>query len=91
MMIPCDLLVTKDQRVFINGQEIGMVVAFDLDVQPASLTEVTLRFFPTSVVFGDPPIDGMQTSYIDKQGRERVDINKAIENARKRLEKKQQP
>lgn len=51
----CDVLVTRDGRVFINGHPISNVVQMSLDRDMSGPSRLTLELVPTSVVHGDPP------------------------------------
>ncbi len=89
--LPCDVVITPDQRVFINGHQIGGVMGIDMEAEAHQLTNLTLRINPSSLVVGDPPTDslgGLSDVYDDQDGEARVDIGSAIAKARRRLARK---
>ncbi len=89
--LPCDIVITPDQRVFINGHQIGCVMGIDMEAEPRHPTSLTLRINPSSLVVGDPPtgsLGGLADVYDDQDGEARVDIGSAIAKARRRLARK---
>lgn len=85
----CDVLLTKTGRVFVNGIEIGFITEIDYNHGRAhGLPELRVSMRPTSIIQGEPP-----TSEIERLHRQvvsdptaKVDITKAIENAKARME-----
>ena len=47
--------------------------------------ELQLELLPTSVVYGDPPVNEPDGDYHDDQNVPRVDIREAISKAKKRM------
>ncbi len=88
---PCDVVITRDQKVFINGHQMGGVTEIEVEAVPLEPTRVRIEMIPNSLVYGDPPtgsLGGLSAVYDDANGEARVDIHKAIESARKRVARK---
>lgn len=90
--VPCDVLILQNHRVFINGTEIGNVIDLNYEQSVSTCHQLTITCVPTSVMTGKPPeetvrrlAEGMGLSDPDA----RVDIDKAIQSARRRLQQKE--
>ena len=90
----CDIVITKNHEVYINGTQIGWVKDFHHTVEYPNGDEVELRLKPTSVIFGEAPISTVSALHeavvhndSDSLGNggTTVDIGRAIENAKKRV------
>lgn len=85
----CDVLITKDQGVFINGEPIPGVVEYTVEASDIVRfgqmvdPQLTLVIRPSSIVYGDPPI-GMEDESKDDTSLPRIDLNDAIERMQKR-------
>lgn len=79
---PCDVVVSHDQRVYVNGNEIGWVtdIEFSQDMQGP---ELILRMRPTSFTQGQPPREQLE-AMVEDQDEETVNVNKAMKRIRER-------
>lgn len=81
----CDVVVTHDHRVYINGHEIPRVMEMEYTHGgPAAPPELVLRLYPTSVMTGRPPKE--TTEAMAEQPDAQVDLNRAMERAKERAE-----
>lgn len=79
----CDVII-DGMHVYVNGHEIPNVLDIDINqsVNTPSLREMTIRLYPTSVISGKPP----KSTFGDSSDPDAtVDIDAAIERARKRV------
>jgi hypothetical protein len=88
---PCDLVITKEQAVYINGEKIGGVTSIEFEVSPGGYGEVTMTFIPSSVVSGDQPADSATATgrgLIRQDGVRRINMSRAMERVAERKRKK---
>jgi hypothetical protein len=86
----CDILITKQGQVYMNGIRLTNVVSIDVtydsDFQMRG-ARLSLEVIPTSIIQGEPPADEVERLHqqvvSDPAGP--IDITKAIENVRRRL------
>jgi hypothetical protein len=86
----CDILITKQGQVYMNGTRltnvVGIDVSYDSDFQRSG-ARMSLEIVPTSIIQGEPPADEIERLHeqvvSDPAGP--IDITKAIENVRRRL------
>lgn len=88
-MTNCDVVITPNDEVFINGNKIGKVTDYDMR-KDGRMTELVLTMHPTSILFGVVPAATIQTLWDEATltGSDHadgsVDIARAISNAKAR-------
>lgn len=90
---PCDVLITRDQRVYVNGTEVGMVTMLETSQELNGATVMRIEVHPTSLIYGQPPQQTIEdmTEPGTSDPNARVDIDRAIRKAVERKEKKGTP
>ena len=75
--------------MFINGHEIGGVIEFQAVQDAGSPMTVELRVIPTSMIQGEPPSDEIERLHqqVVSDPTATIDITKAIEQAKARVER----
>ena len=84
------VVLTPDQRIFIDGNEVRGVVSVDVSTAMGQPTRIIIELNPASMLYGDPPsetIEDLHAQTVSGPG-DTVDISKAIARAQERRQGK---